>query len=363
MTLNPKESGGARLVVEAATVSYPGDAGGGDHRVLKEVSVIAEPGEIVAVLGASGSGKSTLLRAIAGLVPLSEGRIELDGRDLEGVPTHRRDLGLMFQDHALFGHMSVAENIGYGLKIAGTSRSERERRVAELLKMVGLEALAPRRPDQLSGGEAQRVALARALAPRPRLLMLDEPLGSLDRALRETLTDDLSTLLGSLHQTSLHVTHDQAEAFAVADRLVVLDNGEIVANGDPAVLWADPQTTFLATFFGRPNIWPATIFGSGALARLGQASELGSILVPLTAISILAESEAQRPLGPGRALVRVVVSTSRFDQGLYRTTGELVGNDGEPGPALRATFLADQPIPIGSSVALGIDLAGVVALT
>lgn len=254
---------GPGLLVDEVSVHY------GDTRALDRFSLELAPGEVVAVLGPSGSGKSTLLRAVAGLEPLAGGRIVFGGRDLAGVPTHRRGLGLMFQDHGLFGHLSVADNIAYGLKIQGVAAAPRRERVAELLDLVGLEAMGSRRPDQLSGGEAQRVALARALAPEPGLLMLDEPLGSLDRALREQLVGDLRRLLSELGQTALHVTHDQGEAFALADRVALVDQGRAVAVEHPARLWADPGSAFVARFLGHPNIWTVTIGDDGTVRRSG----------------------------------------------------------------------------------------------
>ncbi|MCL4142355.1 UNVERIFIED_CONTAM: hypothetical protein GTU68_019242 [Idotea baltica] len=280
------------LLVEQVSIRY------GSALALDRFSLETEKGEIVAVLGPSGSGKSTLLRAVAGLEPLAEGRIVLHGRDLSGIATHRRGLGLMFQDHGLFTHLSVADNIAYGLKTAGTPKPEREARVAELLDLVGLAGFGDRRTGQLSGGEAQRVALARALAPNPGLLMLDEPLGSLDRALREQLTGDLRRLLTELGQTALHVTHDQSEAFAVADRVVVVDDGKPVAIGTPAELWDNPGSRFVAEFLGHPNIWTV----SGLFDVTAVSGEDGSQLQFTTAqavqpgqrVTIAVDAEALR---------------------------------------------------------------------
>ncbi len=252
------------LWVDDVTVRY------GPATALDRFSLEVASGEIVAVVGPSGSGKSTLLRAVAGLEPLAGGRIELDGRDLAGVPTHRRALGMMFQDHGLFTHLSVADNIAYGLRIAGVSARDRRSRVSELLELVGLTGFGSRRTSELSGGEAQRVALARALAPEPGLLMLDEPLGSLDRALRDQLTGELRRLLTELGQTALHVTHDQSEAFALADRVVVVADGRPVAVGTPSQLWADPATRFVAEFLGHPNIWTVDVADDGAVSWLDQ---------------------------------------------------------------------------------------------
>ncbi|WP_425086322.1 ABC transporter ATP-binding protein [Streptomyces liangshanensis] len=220
--------------------------------------------EIVCVLGPSGSGKSTLLRVVAGLQELSGGRVLLDGADQAGVPVHRRGVGLMFQDHQLFPQRDVGGNVAFGLRMRGVSRDEQARRVEELLDLVGLPGAGRRAVSALSGGEQQRVALARALAPRPRLLMLDEPLGQLDRSLRERLVAELRGLFGRLGTTVLAVTHDQGEAFALADRVVVMRDGRVAQSGTPLEVWQRPASAFVARFLGFENVVPATVAGSVA---------------------------------------------------------------------------------------------------
>lgn len=215
------------LAVETATVRF------GGRTALDAVDLEVADHEIVCVLGPSGSGKSTLLRAVAGLQPLDGGRVLLDGEDQAPLPVHRRGLGLMFQDHQLFPHRDAGANVAFGLRMHGVPRAERDRRADELLDLVGLPGAGRRAVTALSGGEQQRVALARALAPRPRLLMLDEPLGQLDRSLRERLVVELRTLFGRLGTTVLAVTHDQGEAFALADRVVVMRDGRIAQAGTP----------------------------------------------------------------------------------------------------------------------------------
>ncbi|NNE72586.1 MAG: ABC transporter ATP-binding protein [Acidimicrobiales bacterium] len=232
------------MAVREATVRF------GPTEALSDLSVSVAPGEIVAVVGPSGCGKSTLLRCIAGLQPLDRGSVLWDGVDLAMVPTHRRDIGLMFQDHALFEHRSVRDNVGFGLKMRGRKAAERDRRIDELLELVGLGGFGNRAIPSLSGGEAQRVALARALAPSPRVLLLDEPLGSLDRARREHLVGEIRSVLREVGQTALHVTHDQDEAFAVADRIAVMRSGTIERIGTPERVWHDPGTAFVAEFLG-----------------------------------------------------------------------------------------------------------------
>jgi thiamine transport system ATP-binding protein len=208
------------------------------------------PGEVVALLGPSGSGKSSLLRAVAGLEPPAAGTIAWDGADLAPVPTHRRGFGLMFQDGQLFPHRDVAGNVAFGLRMQGLPRAERAARVAELLDQVGLAGYERRPVATLSGGERQRVALARALAPRPRLLLLDEPLSALDRALRERLASEVREVLVRTGATALFVTHDHDEAFAVADRVAVMDLGRLLQVDPPAVLWHAPATRRVAEFLG-----------------------------------------------------------------------------------------------------------------
>jgi len=195
----------------------------GDAAALQGMTLDVEEGEVVVVLGPSGSGKSTLLRVTAGLLVPDHGRVAWDGEDLRTVPTHRRRFGLVFQDHQLFPHRDVARNVGFGLSVSGKPQAEIRRRVTELLDLVGLPGFDRRGLASLSGGEAQRVALARALAPSPRLLLLDEPLGALDRELHDRLALDLRRLLKELGIAGLHVTHDRDEAGTVADRVVSLE--------------------------------------------------------------------------------------------------------------------------------------------
>jgi thiamine transport system ATP-binding protein len=230
------------LQLHDVTVRY------GAATAVRGVSVDVSDGEVLALLGPSGCGKSTLLRAIVGIEPLASGRVAWDGVDLARVPIHRRGFGLMFQDGVLFPHRTVAGNVGYGL-----GRWDREAsagRVAELLDMVGLAGYGGRRVATLSGGEAQRVALARALAPRPRLLLLDEPLAALDMSLRAALLADLDEVLRSTGTTAVFVTHDQGEAFAIADRVALMRTGRIVQIGTPGEVRESPVDPEAARFLG-----------------------------------------------------------------------------------------------------------------
>ncbi|WPB90553.1 ABC transporter ATP-binding protein [Streptomyces malaysiensis] len=231
---------------------------------LDAVELAVAEHERVCVLGPSGSGKSTMLRVVAGLQRADTGRVWLAGRDQSGVPTHRRGVGLMFQDHQLFPQRDVGGNVAFGLRMRKVGRAEADRRVAELLELVGLPGAQRRPVDSLSGGEQQRVALARALAPRPKLLMLDEPLGQLDRGLRERLVVELRELFERLGTTVLAVTHDQGEAFALADRVVVMENGRIAQTGTPLEVWQRPATEFVARFLGFDNVVEAIVHGEVA---------------------------------------------------------------------------------------------------
>ncbi|HWU22363.1 MAG TPA: ABC transporter ATP-binding protein [Nocardioides sp.] len=219
-------------------------------RAVADVDLSLGDGEVLAVLGPSGCGKSTLLRAIAGLEPLAAGRIAWDGADLSGVPTHRRGFALMFQDGQLFDHLTVARNVAYPLRLRGVPRRQATAEARELLELVGLQEYAGRLPRTLSGGERQRVALARALAAKPHLLLLDEPLSALDASLRTRLAADLRRILTAAGTTALLVTHDQSEAYAVADRLAVMRAGRVVQQGPVAEVWAHPADAETARFLG-----------------------------------------------------------------------------------------------------------------
>lgn len=222
--------------------------------LLEGVSFTVARGETVCLLGPSGSGKSTLLRIIAGLEEAEEGRVYWEGEDITILPPHRRQMGMVFQDYALFPHLTVAENVAFGLRMQGWSPQDQQARVREVLELVRLRGFEARRVTDLSGGEQQRVALARALAPRPHVLMLDEPLGALDRALREDLLEELRGILRASDVAAIYVTHDQEEASAIADQVLILHGGKIVREGTPFEVWNDPGSLWVAQFLGVGNI-------------------------------------------------------------------------------------------------------------
>ena len=219
--------------------------------IVRDVDLELATGEIVALLGASGSGKSTLLRGIAGLERVVAGDVRMRGESVLRTPTHLRGCGMVFQDGQLFPHRNVGRNVAYGLESQGWTRSAQGPRVEEMLELVGLEGFADRAVTSLSGGQAQRVALARALAPSPRVLLLDEPLSALDRALRERLAVDLREILTRAGMTAIHVTHDHDEAFTIADRVAVMVDGRIAQVGTAVELTETPATREVAEFFGR----------------------------------------------------------------------------------------------------------------
>jgi ABC-type Fe3+/spermidine/putrescine transport system ATPase subunit len=231
--------------------------------LLNDISFTVETGETICLLGASGSGKSTLLRIIAGLEDADSGLASFNGQNLALIPAHLRDFGLVFQDYALFPHLNVSENVAFGLtrSVRRLPQNEIAERVATSLEMVNLSGFENRQVTDLSGGEQQRVALARALAIRPRLLMFDEPLGALDRTLREDLLNELRSILHQTRIPAIYVTHDQEEAFTIADRLLILHGGEIIRAGTPAEVWANPGSAFVAGFLGLGNVVKGKVRG------------------------------------------------------------------------------------------------------
>jgi putative spermidine/putrescine transport system ATP-binding protein len=225
----------------------------GEQTVVHDFSISVEKGEFVTFLGPSGCGKTTILRMLAGFESPSAGRIVFDGKDVTNVPTNQRNVGMVFQSYALFPNMTVAENIGFGLKVANASKGEIEARVKEMLKLIKLDALADRYPWQMSGGQQQRVALARAIANKPKVLLLDEPLSALDAKIRISLREEIRELQRELNITTVFVTHDQEEALSISDRIVVLSEGRAEQIGRPAEIYNFPRTRFVASFIGTLN--------------------------------------------------------------------------------------------------------------
>ena len=248
----------ARLEVRDVARSFaPGTA------AVAGISLDIAPGEVLCLLGPSGCGKTTLLRIVAGLETADRGTVVCDGRDVTGVPPHERDFGMMFQEFALFPHKNVFDNVAFGLRMRRQPAAEIAARVETILATVDLAGFGEREIARLSGGEQQRVALARALAPGPRLLLLDEPLGALDRALRERLMLDVRAILKRLGMTAIYVTHDQTEAFAVADRMAVMNAGQIEQVDTPPAVYDRPATPFVARFLGFGNLLPGLAGGTG----------------------------------------------------------------------------------------------------
>ncbi len=241
----------------------------GSLKALSDVTFYLSPGSMTAILGPSGCGKSTLLHIIAGLETADKGDVFWAGYSLAHIPAHQRGFGLMFQDYALFPHLNVFENVSFGLHMARMPFPAMRQRVAEMLELVGLKGFEKRDVINLSGGEAQRVALARSLAPQPHFLMLDEPFGSLDRNLRERLTGELRLILHSLGLTSLYVTHDQEEAFALANYIIVMHQGQVVQMGAPQDIFQTPANAFVANFIGLRNLLSATGSGERAQTAIG----------------------------------------------------------------------------------------------
>ncbi len=326
------------LSIESATVRF------GELVAVDDVSFTVPDGQTVVLLGPSGCGKSTLLRSIAGLQPLDSGRIVRDGTDIVALRPHERGIGMMFQDHALFPHRDVGRNVEFGLRMKAVGSGERRERVSEMLRLVGLSGFERRTVTNLSGGEAQRVALARALAPAPGLLLLDEPLGSLDRELRDRLVDELPEMLRRVGISAVHVTHDHDEAFAVGDQVVVMGAGRVLRVGPPMEVWADPCTETVARFLGHRNI-----VGVGARGQV----PWGEISVGPGRVVVL--PDAATVVDPGgtridhRPSFEADVVASRFRGG--RREVEVVTIDG----SARLVFLLVREVIVGERISLVLD--------
>ncbi|MBY4893521.1 ABC transporter ATP-binding protein [Rhodobacteraceae bacterium N5(2021)] len=272
----------------------------GDATALHALSLSVADGEFVTLLGPSGCGKTTLMRIIAGITQPDRGEIRIDGRAIHALPPERRNIGLVFQSYALFPHMTVAANVGFGLKMRGIARADADARVAAALDLVDLGAFAERYPKALSGGQQQRVALARAVVIEPDILLFDEPLSNLDAKLRDQLRDDLKVLQRRLGITAIYVTHDQAEAMALADRILVMQAGRIIEEGAPVALYRQPRTRFAAEFLGQTNVLPVVRQNGQAVLPWGQPI-IAKAAAEATHVSLRPEDIAMvlDPEGPG----------------------------------------------------------------
>jgi len=338
----------------------------GPVAALDGFALTVPDGRVVSVLGPSGCGKSTLLRVIAGLQPAEAGDVLWDGTSLRDTPPHRRGFGLMFQDYSLFPHKTVAGNVAFGLRMAGMDRAEVSRRVDAALERVGLPGYRDRSIGNLSGGEQQRVALARALAPEPRLLMLDEPLGALDRTLRERLLGELRQLFADLGITAIYVTHDQEEAFALADHVVVMRAGRVEQEGKPEEVWRRPAGEWVARFLGLANIVEARVVDGWAVTpwarfRVSGASAAASAPMTPVAVRLVLRPDAiavaalgAAPEGaPGDVPRGTVVSR------VFRAGGYLLRVQVDGGPLLEVQVTQAGVPQIGARVCLTIAAEGV----
>ncbi|WP_198379825.1 ABC transporter ATP-binding protein [Roseomonas sp. KE2513] len=344
-----------RLSLTAVTRRFEGVT------ALDAVSLDVAAGEFLALLGGSGSGKSTLLRVIAGFETPDSGTVRLDGANLAGVPPHRRPVNMMFQSYALFPHMSVAANIGYGLRREGRPRAEIEARVAQAIATVRLEGMEKRRPDALSGGQRQRVALARALVKRPRLLLLDEPLGALDANLRERTGFELRAIQRESGAAFVMVTHDQAEALALADRVAVMDRGRLLQVAPPRDLYERPATRFVAGFLGAANVLSGARTADGAL-------DCPDAACTLRATTTIPEGTAAAAIRPERIRIATVTgdntASGTVEEAAFRGESSLLLVRLAGGALIRVSHAEEggAPPPRGTEVRLAWDADAVVPL-
>ncbi|MBT3322147.1 MAG: ABC transporter ATP-binding protein [Anaerolineae bacterium] len=318
--------------------------------LLRGISFDIDQGETICLLGPSGSGKSTLLRIISGLEAADEGEVFWEGQSIQSMPPHLRNFGLIFQDYALFPHLNVFENVAFGLKMQKTRKDEIALGVNKALKQVDLLGFEMRSIANLSGGEQQRVALARALAPRPRLLLFDEPLGALDRKLREYLLSELRAILQESQVPVIYVTHDQEEAFALADRVMLLHEGKIVQRGKPAEVYENPVSEWVAEFLGAGNVLEGNILKNGLVETV-----FGSLKMPFegkqaenTRVPLLIRPE-DVSLGDENSSLHGRVDDIRFYQNKYRVS--LVGG---------FYFYHANPLKVGEEI--GVDIARIQVL-
>jgi iron(III) transport system ATP-binding protein len=336
---------------------------------LNNVSIEVEKGEFFTLLGPSGCGKTTLLRSIAGFTDLSAGDIELAGKNLRIMPPHKRDIGMVFQDYAVFPHLSVFDNVAFGLKARKIAASEIKRRVGEALEAVRLTALAERLPSAMSGGQQQRIGLARAMVIKPKLLLMDEPLSNLDAKLRVSLREEIRDIQHKVGISTIYVTHDQEEALAVSDRICVMNSGRIEQIGTPLEIYSNPQTQFVASFVGTINFINAGVPGLDVLLnRLGLAAAAKDKAVASWAVrpeNLLIEDAATEPQGDGRTGGTLAGEISRYtyighEAHLFVTTpfGKLIVHVSNPSGELFASVGRDLHVRLHRSAMLAFDSEG-----
>jgi putative spermidine/putrescine transport system ATP-binding protein len=307
---------GASITMRGLTKRYAGVT------AVDAIDLDARPGEFLTLLGPSGSGKTTTLNMIAGFVDVTEGDLDIDGKPVADLPPYKRDIGMVFQHYALFPHMSVAENVEYPLRQRKIDKTERAAKVADALTMVGLEHLGKRRPKELSGGQQQRVALARAMVYNPRVLLMDEPLGALDKKLRDTLQLEIKRIHADLGTTFVYVTHDQDEALVLSDRIAVFNDGKIVQIGTPTDLYEHPNSLFVAQFLGESSLFRGTLadgkvdsHGHTLTATRGEPPRVGDVAVVVRPERIAIHPGVQRPAEtnaiPGRVIQLVYFGNAR----------------------------------------------------
>ena len=327
----------------------------GAHKALSEVSLNVEPGSYTVLLGPSGSGKTTLLSILGGFLAPQEGRVFIRGNDFTEMPPARRPTATVFQDYALFPHLSVGDNVGFGLRMRGVGRSKRMAKVREALGMVGLADAAPRKPHQLSGGQRQRVALARALVVEPAVLLLDEPLGALDLKLRRQMQDELKALQKRVGTAFIHVTHDQEEAMALADHCVVMNQGRIEDQGPPERVYSRPATKFTASFMGESTLLSGKVQDLG-MDEIRVETEVGPVTVEASgepgfdvALAIRPEHITLVEIPPSVALGEAKVVDVVFQGSFKRVLAVSIKN---PSVTFIAKVRSNQPVAVGDIVEL-----------
>jgi putative spermidine/putrescine transport system ATP-binding protein len=336
----------------------------GATQVVRDFSLGIEKGEFISLLGPSGCGKTTVLRMLAGFESPTLGGIAIDGQDMIGLPANRRRIGMVFQSYALFPNLTVAENVAFGLKVAGAARAETAKRVDEMLGMVGLGGFGARYPFQLSGGQQQRVALARAIAPRPRVLLLDEPLSALDAKIRISLRSEIRAIQRELGITTLFVTHDQEEAMSMSDRVVVMSGGRAEQVGAPSEIYNRPASRFVAEFIGSLNLLPGTVrdAAAGAIETPAGLIALGRALTQPngSAVSLAIRPEGLQMGYEGNVVLNTRVADSEFLGSIIRLRVMAGGNT----PMVIARFNREgQMVPEpGQDLTVSVNVSDIIVL-